>query len=145
MYIGEPDEHSAKQRFITAFSADVGELTIILPDLSFPKQHLNAEDGEDVDYVAIPNASRQQASVLLYLQKAGYDIKLVDNNDFTKAMSRLCGGGLGSSIGKSDLIDHDHEDGTRKGSSKVKQRICDIRERTMGMCSSNWKDSVHDK
>ena len=51
------------------------------------------------------------------------------------------GGGLGSSIAKSDLIDHDHdhdhEEGTHEGSSKVKQPICDIRERTMGLCSSN--------
>jgi hypothetical protein len=53
------------------------------------------------------------------------------------------GGGLGFSIAKSDLIDHDHEEGTHKGSSKVKQPI-DIRERTMGLCSSNWKNPVHD-
>ena len=34
-------------------------------------------------------------------------------------------GGLGSSIAKSDLIDHnhDHEEGTHEGSSKVKQPI----------------------
>ena len=46
------------------------------------------------------------------------------------------GSGLGSSIAKSDLIDHDHdhEEGTHEGSSKVKQPICDIRERTMGLC-----------
>ena len=54
------------------------------------------------------------------------------------------GGGLGSSIAKSDLIDHDHEEGTHKGSSKVKQPIYDIRECTMGLCSSNWKDPVHE-
>ena len=56
------------------------------------------------------------------------------------------GSGLGSSIAKSDLIDHDHnhEEGTHKGSSKVKQPICDIRERTMGLCSSNWKDHVRE-
>ncbi|KAE8791234.1 La-related protein 6 [Hordeum vulgare] len=44
----------------------------------------------------------------------------------------LCGGGLGSSITKSHLIDHDHEEGTHKGFSKVKQCMCDMRERTMG-------------
>ena len=44
----------------------------------------------------------------------------------------LYGGGLGSSIAKSDLIDHDHEEGTHEGSS------------TMGLCSSNWKDPVHE-
>ncbi|KAE8794238.1 La-related protein 6 [Hordeum vulgare] len=57
----------------------------------------------------------------------------------------LCGGGQGSSIAKTDLIDHDHEEGTHKGSSKVKQHICEMRECTMGLCSSNWKDPVHDK
>ena len=57
------------------------------------------------------------------------------------------GGGLGSSIAKSDLIDHDHghEEGTHEGSSKVKQPISDTRECTMGLCSSNWKDPFHDK
>ena len=55
-------------------------------------------------------------------------------------------GGLGSSIAKSDLIDHDydHEEGTHEGSSKVKQPICDIRVCTMGLCSSNRKDPVHE-
>ncbi|KAE8776289.1 La-related protein 6 [Hordeum vulgare] len=52
----------------------------------------------------------------------------------------LCGGSLGSSISKLDLIDHDHKESTHKGSSKVKRRTRDIRERTMGICSSNWKD-----
>ena len=55
------------------------------------------------------------------------------------------GSGLGSSAAKSDLIDHDHAKGTHYGSSKVKQPICDIRERTLGLCSSKWKDPVHDK
>ena len=58
----------------------------------------------------------------------------------------FCGGGLGSSIAKSDLIDHDHdqEEGTHESSSKVKQPIYDIRERTMGLFSSNWKDPIHE-
>ena len=47
------------------------------------------EVGEDVDYVAMPKASCQWASVLLYLGKAGYDIKLVDNDDFTRVMSHV--------------------------------------------------------
>ena len=124
----------------------------------------------------MPKASCQRASVLLYLGKAGYDIKLAHSDGFTRAMSRVkwsipnpsgsttvdlfegpaadlldgpatdllrqavkdlralyaiepilsflkdtfYGGGLGSSIAKSDLIDHDHEEGTHKGSSKVK-------------------------
>ena len=134
------------------------------------------------------------ASVLLYLGKAGYDIKLVHTDGFTRAMSQVrwsipnpsgstavdlfdgpaadllrqevkylralyvidpilsflkdtfYGDGLGSSIAKSDLIDHDHdhEEGTHKGSSKVNHPISDIRERTMGLCSSNWKDPVHE-
>ena len=135
-------------------------------------------------------ASCQRASILLYLGKAGYDIKLIHTDGFTRAMSQVkwsipnpfgstaiglfdgpaadllpqavkdlrslyaieaifsflkdtfYGGDLGSSIAKSDLIDH--EEGTHKGSSKVKQPICNIRERTMGLCSSNWKDPVHD-
>ena len=146
------------------------------------------EAGEDVDYVAMSKASCQPASVLLYLGKAGYDIKLVHTDGFTRAMSQVkwsipnpsgstavdlfdgpaadllrqavkdlralyaiepilsllkdtCySGGLGSSISKSDLI----EEGTHEGSSKVKQPICDSRERTMGLCSSNWKDPVHE-
>ena len=171
--------------------ADVGEVAAICPDLSIPEQHLAAEAGEDIDYVAVPKASCQRASILLYLRKAGYDIKLVDSDGFTQAMSQVkwsipnpssstaidlfdgpaadllrhavkdlrslyaiepilsflkdtfYDGGLGSSIAKSDLIDHDHEEGTHKGSSKVKQPICDIRECTMGLCSSNWKGPVH--
>jgi len=168
------------------------EVAVVRADLSIPEEHLATEAGEDVDYVAMAKASRQRASVLLYLGKAGYDIKLVDSDDFTWAMSQVkwsipnpsgstvidlfngpaadllrhavkdlrslyaiepilsflkdtfYGGGLGSSIAKSDLIDHDHEEGTHKGSSKVKQPICDIRERTMGLCSSNWKDPIHE-
>ena len=167
-YLGEPDERSAKKRFILASLADVGEVVAIRPVLSIPEQYVAAEAGEDVDYVAMPKDSCQRASVLLYLGKAGYDIKLVHTDGFTRAMSQvrwsipnpsgstvvdlfdgpaadiLCqavkdlralyaidpilsflkdtfyGGGLGSSIAKSDLIDHDHdhEDGTHKGSSR---------------------------
>ena len=177
-----------------ASPADVGEVAAIRPDLSIPEQHVTVEAGEDVDYVAMLKASSQRASILLYLGKAGYDIKLVHTDGFTRAMSQVkwsipnpsgstavdlfdgpaadllrqavkdlralyaiepilsllkdtfYGGGLGSSIAKSDLIDHDHdhEEGTHEGSSKVKQPICDIRERTMGLCSSNWKDPVHE-
>ena len=87
MYPGEPDERSAKKRFIMAFPADVGEVAAICPDLSIPEQHVAAEAGEDVDYVAMPKASCQWASVLLYLVKAGYDIKLMHTDGFTRAMS----------------------------------------------------------
>ena len=175
-------------------SADVGEVAAIRPYLSIPKQHVTVEAGEDVDYVAMPKASCQRASVLLSLGKAGYDIKLVHSDSFTRAMSQVTwsipnpsgstaidlfdgpaanllrqavkdlralytvelilsllkdtfyGGGLGSSIAKSDLTDndHNHEEGAHEGSSKVKQPICDIREHTMGLCSSNWKDPVHE-
>ena len=154
-----------------------------------PEQNVAAEAGEDVDYVSMPKASCQRASLLLYLGKAGYDIKLIDSDGFTRSMSQVkwsipnpsgstavdlfdgpttdllrqavkdlrslyaiepilsflkdtfYGGGLESSIAKSDLIDHDHdhdhEESTHEGSSKVKQPICDIREHTMGLCSSN--------
>ena len=170
-----------------ASPVNVGEVAVVHPDVSIPEQHVAVESGEDVDYVAMTKASCQRASVLLYLGKAGYDIKLVHIDGFTWAMSQVklsipnpsgsttvdlfngpaadllrqavkdlrslyaiepilsflkdtfYGGGLGSSISKSDLInhDHDHEEGTHEGSSKVKQPIRDIRERTMGLCSSN--------
>ena len=86
-YPGEPDERSAKKRFIMASPVDVGEVAAVRPDLSIPEQHLTAKAGEDVDYVAMSKASCQRACVLLYLEKAGYDIKLVDSNGFTQAMS----------------------------------------------------------
>ena len=74
-----------------ASPADVGEVAAILPDLSIPEQHVATEAGEDVDYVAMPKASCQRASVLLYLEKAGYDIKLIHSDDCTQAMHRLIG------------------------------------------------------
>ena len=169
-------------------------MAAIRPDLSIPEQHVSMESSKDVDYVSMQKASCHWASVLLYLGKAGYNIKLVHTDGFMRAMSQVkwsipnpsgsttidlfddpvadllrqavtdlralyaiepilsflketfYGGGLGSSIAKSDLIDHDHDhkEGTHEGSSKVKQPICDIRERTMGPCSSNWKDPVHE-
>ena len=54
-----------------ASPADVGEVVTVRPDLLIPEQHVAAEAGEDVDYVAMPKASCQRASVLLYLGKAG--------------------------------------------------------------------------
>ena len=159
-----------------ASPADIGEVAAVRPDLSIPKQHIAAEAGEDVDYVDMPKASCQRASVLLYIGKGGYNIKLIPNPSGSTAIDlfdgpaadllrqtvkdlqalyaiepilsllkdMFYGGGLGSSIAKSDLIDHDHEEGTHEGSSKVKQPICDIRGRTMGLCSSNRKDPVHE-
>ena len=72
-----------------ASPANVGEVAAIRPDLSILEQHVTAEAGEDVDYVAMLKASCQRASVLLYLGKAGYDIKLVDSDGFTRAMSQV--------------------------------------------------------
>ena len=72
-----------------ASPADVGEVATVRPDLSIPEQHVTAKAGEDVDYVAMPKASCQRASVLLYLGKAGYDIKLFDSAGFTRAMSQV--------------------------------------------------------
>ena len=72
-----------------ASPADVGEVVAVCPDLSIPEQQVTAEGGEDIDYVAIPKASCQWASILLYLGKAGYDIKLVDSDGFTWAMSQV--------------------------------------------------------
>ena len=71
-----------------ASPADVGEVAAIRPNLSIPEQHVAAESGEDVYYVSMPKASCQRASVLLYLGKAGYDIKLVHTHGFTWAMSQ---------------------------------------------------------
>ena len=88
-YPREPEERSAKKRFIMASPADVGEVAAIRPDLSIPAQHVAVEAGEDVNYVAMPKASCQRASVLLYLGKAGYDIKLVHTDGFTRAMSQV--------------------------------------------------------
>ena len=68
---------------------DIGEVAAVRPDLSIPEQHITAEAGEDVDYVAMPKASCQRASVLLYLGKAGYDIKLVHTDGFMRAMSQV--------------------------------------------------------
>ena len=72
-----------------ASSADVGEVAAFRPDPSIPEQHVTAEAAEDVDYVAMPKASCQRASVLLYLRKAGYDIKLVHTDAFMRAMSQV--------------------------------------------------------
>ena len=68
---------------------DVGEVAAVRPDLSILEQHITAEAGKDIDYVAMPKASCQRASVLLYLGKAGYDIKLVHTDGFTRAMSQV--------------------------------------------------------
>ena len=88
-YPGQPDKHSAKKRFILASPADVGEVAAVRPDLSIPEQHVAVEAGEDVDYIAMSKASCQWASVLLYFGKAGYDIKLVHTDVFTRAMSQV--------------------------------------------------------
>ena len=69
--------------------ADVGEVATVRSDLSILEQHVTAEAGEDIDYVAMSKASCQRACVLLYLGKAGYDIKLVDSNGFTRAVMEL--------------------------------------------------------
>ena len=70
-----------------ASPTDIGEVASVRPYLSILEQHVITEASEDVDYVAMSKASCQQACVLLYLRKAGYDIKLVDNDGFTWAMS----------------------------------------------------------
>ena len=72
-----------------ASPADVGEVAAVRPDLSIPEQHVTVEASEDVDYVTMPKASCQRASVLLYLGKADYDIKLVPSDGFTRAMSQV--------------------------------------------------------
>ena len=88
-YPGEPDEHSAKKRFIMASPRHVGEVAAVRPDLSILEHRVAVEANEDVDYVAMPKASCQWASVVLYLWKAGYDIKLIHTDGFTRAMSQV--------------------------------------------------------
>ena len=89
MYPGEPNERSAKKRFIMASPTNVGEVAIVHLDPSIPGQHVSMEAGKDVDYVSMSKASCQRASILLYLRKAGYDIKLVHTDGFTRAMSQV--------------------------------------------------------
>ena len=72
-----------------ASSADISEVVAVRLNLSFPEQHIIAKASEDVDYVAMPKASCQRASILLYLGKSGYDIKLVHTDGFMRAMSQL--------------------------------------------------------
>ena len=45
---------------------DVGKVAAVRPDMSILEQHVTVKDGKDVDYVAMPKASCQRASVLLY-------------------------------------------------------------------------------
>ena len=40
-----------------ASPTDVGEVAAVRPGLSIPEEHVTAEAGEDVDYVAMPKAS----------------------------------------------------------------------------------------
>ena len=70
-YPGEPDERLAKKTFIMASLTNVGEVAAAHPDLSIQEKHVAAEANKDVDYVAMPKASCQRASVLLYFGKAG--------------------------------------------------------------------------
>ena len=72
-----------------ASPADVGEVAAVRPDLSIPEQHVSMESSKDVDYVSMQKASCHWASVLLYLGKAGYDIKLVQTDGFMRAMSHV--------------------------------------------------------
>ena len=53
-----------------ASPADVGEVAAVRPDLSIPEQHVAAEAGEDVDYVAMSKASCQRACVHFFPRTA---------------------------------------------------------------------------
>ena len=70
MYPGEPNERSAKKRFIMASLADVGEVATVCPDLSISEQRVAMEDGEDIDYIAMPKASCQWACVHFFPRTA---------------------------------------------------------------------------
>ncbi|KAE8820457.1 LRR receptor-like serine/threonine-protein kinase RPK2 [Hordeum vulgare] len=101
-----------------ASPADVGELTTVRPDLLMLEQHLVTEESEDIDYVSMEKASRPASYLLYHAVKDLQSLHTIETIlSFLK--DTLCGGGgCGSSIAKSDFIDHDHEDGTDKGSSK---------------------------
>ncbi|KAE8776269.1 La-related protein 6 [Hordeum vulgare] len=62
---------------------------VIRVNLLIPEEHLTTEVGEDVDYVAMRKASSMKARVFLCLRRAGYDIKLVNIDGFTRAMSQV--------------------------------------------------------
>ena len=105
-----------------ASPADVGEVAAVRPDLSIPEKHVAMEAGEDVNYVAMSKASCQRACVLLYLGKAGYDIKLIDSDGFTRAMSQVTWS-IPNPSGSTtvDLFDGPATDLLHQGS-----RICEI-------------------
>ena len=105
-----------------ASPADVGEVAAVRPDLSIPEQHVTVEASEDVDYVTMPKASCQRASVLLYLGKAGYDIKLVHTDCFTRAMSQV----KWSIPNPSGSTAVDLFDGPTVISSAKRSRICEL-------------------
>ncbi|KAE8813170.1 La-related protein 6 [Hordeum vulgare] len=119
--------------------------------------------GEDIDCVAMSKASSLQARVFLYLRRSDYDIKLVNTDGFTRAMSQLkwsTSSASGSTIidlfkgpitdllrlvacPKSYLIDR--EKGTHHIYYKWKHPICDISKHILGTTNSKWKEPIHDK
>ncbi|XP_037445339.1 uncharacterized protein LOC119314747 [Triticum dicoccoides] len=68
-------------------------------------------------------------NVIIFSWKPPTTSWFVDNHDLTRDTFYVAG--LASSAVKSDVIDSDHEEGTRSGSSKGKKPICDIREGTL--------------
>ena len=60
-----------------ASPVDVGEVAAVRPDLSIPEQHVAAEAGEDVHYVAIDNP--QVKGIIVAISKGGSDKYGVSN------------------------------------------------------------------
>ncbi|KAE8816354.1 La-related protein 6 [Hordeum vulgare] len=69
--------------------AYAGEVGAVHADPSIPEEHLVVEVGEDVDYVTMSKTSSLRTHVFMYLRRAGYDIKLVNIDGFTRAMSQV--------------------------------------------------------
>ncbi|KAE8769870.1 La-related protein 6 [Hordeum vulgare] len=85
----ELEERTSKKRFIMDSLPYAGEVGAVCADPSIPEEHLAADAGEDFDYVAMRKASSPPGRVFLYLRRDGYDIKLVNIDDFIRVMSQV--------------------------------------------------------
>ena len=85
MYPEEPDERSAKKRFIMASPADVGEVAAVCPDLSIPPR-------KPAKTLTMLPCRRLHVSGLAYYcisGKLATNIKLIHSDGFTWAMSQV--------------------------------------------------------
>ncbi|KAE8792368.1 La-related protein 6 [Hordeum vulgare] len=66
----------------------VVEVGAIRADHSIPEEHL-IEAGEDVDYAAMSTGSSVRVQRFIYLMRADYDIKVINIDGFTRAVSQV--------------------------------------------------------